>query len=48
MKIICYKSDNVTATLKTVRNCTLLCTAYGVDVRITTIISAARKICSIG
>ena len=32
MKIICYKSDNVTATLKTVRNCTLLCTAYGVDV----------------
>ena len=32
MKIIGYKSDNVTATLKTVRNCTLLCTAYGVDV----------------
>lgn len=31
MKIICYKKDNITATLKTLQNCKKLCTAYGVD-----------------
>lgn len=31
MKIIAYKQDYVTATLKTLRNCNKLCTAYGVD-----------------
>ncbi len=31
MKIIGYKTDHITATLKTVRGCELLCTVHGVE-----------------